>query len=182
MKQPAIIVDVNGTLGDTKERSHFLETEPRDWEGFFRHMAIDKPVDFVHRLVNAQHDFPFYCKIIMVTGAPEKYRNLMLDWFEKYDIKFDYLYMRPDFRFIKGFQFKKKLLEEDLLERFDIVVALEDKEECAQMYRSLGIPCWLTTTCAYPRRDKMEPEVYTRGRQGPKIVRTGSRERQPRPR
>lgn len=170
MKQPAVIIDVNGTLGDTSKRQHFLDREPRDWEGFFSHMIIDKPVDIVHRFVNAQRDHPFFCKILMVTGAPEKYRYLMEKWLEQNEVEYDDLYMRGDYQYIKGYVFKQKLITEKLNHKYDIVLAMDDKQECAEMYRELGIPCWVTAECTYPRRQEIstpsqsKPRVRNRGR------------------
>ena len=96
MKDHAILCDVNGTLGDCSNRSHFLDQEPRDWNGFFRHMMLDKPVDMVHRFVNAQREWPFYNKVLLVTGAPERYRHLMVKWLEDNQVNYDELFMRVD--------------------------------------------------------------------------------------
>ncbi len=153
MKQPAIIVDVNGTLGDCTNRMQFLNAEPRDWEGFFRHMMVDTPVDFVHRFCNAQRNEPFWCEVILTTGAPERYRDLMEKWLEQNQVQYDHLYMRGNHEYIKGYVWKKKLYLDELRHKFDVVCILEDKEECANMYRELGLHCWLVAPCPYPRRD-----------------------------
>ena len=181
MKQPAIIVDVNGTLGDCSNRMHFLNQEPRDWEGFFRHMLLDTPVDFVHRFCNAQPNEPFWCKVILTTGAPEKYRSLMIEWLEKHKVHYDHLYMRGNHEYIKGYVWKKKLYEDELQHKYDVVCILEDKDECAIMYRELGLHCWVVAPCPYPRQESVTVEptstrATTRGR------RQLSRGRAPKPR
>jgi hypothetical protein len=181
MRQPAIIVDVNGTLGDCTERSHFLDTDPRDWDGFFRHMMIDKPIDMVHRFVNAQREWPFYNKVILTTGAPEKYRSLMIEWLDTNSVKYDLLFMRGNFEFIKGFEFKRRLYEDQLKHEYDIVLALEDKEECSDLYRSLGIPCWLVAPCPYPRKTQTESTTVS-SRSTSRGNRTRNYGRKPRPR
>ena len=165
MKPTAIIVDVNGCLGDCTNRKHFLDQEPRDWDGFFRHMMIDKPDDFMHRLVNAQNDHPFYNKVILITGSPEKYRPLMLEWLSTNQVLFDELYMRGDYQFIKGFEFKKKLLEDHLLEKYDIARAFDDRTECAIMYRGLGIKCHVVAEETYQRVEKTGPREHNYRRQ-----------------
>ena len=160
MKPPAILVDVNGCLGDCTNRKHFLDQEPRDWDGFFRHMMIDKPDDFMHRLVNAQRDHPFYCKAILITGSPEKYRPLMQEWLQINNIDYHELYMRGDYQFIKGFEFKEKLVKEVLEPKYEIIRAFDDRDECANMYRSLGIKCWATNKESYTRVDKSAPREH----------------------
>lgn len=154
-KQPAVIIDVNGCLGDCSNRSHFIEDpDNRDWDGFFKAMMIDTPVDQVHRFCNAQSEHPFFSKVILITGAPEKYRDLMEKWLVVNQVQYDRLCMRGNYQFIKGFEFKRKIYEDTLKYDYDVVLALDDKEECAEMYRSLGIACWLVAPCPYPRQEK----------------------------
>jgi hypothetical protein len=157
-KQPAIIVDINGTLGDCTQRAHFLDADPRDWDGFFENMMIDTPVDFVHRFCNAQPKEPFWCHVLLTTGAPEKYRPLMTRWLETNNVHYDKLFMRGNFEFIKGYVWKEKLYREEIEPNYDVVCVLEDKEECTQMYRKLGLHCWLVAECVYPRNSSKQVE------------------------
>ncbi len=182
MKQPVIICDVNGVLGDCSQRAHFLEQEPRDWDSYFRHMMVDRPVDFVHRFVNAQASHPFFCEVVLITGSPEKYRSLMMEWLKTNEVRYDHLYMRGNYEFIKGFEFKRKLYLDELQHKFDIVCILEDNEECAKMYRDLGLHCWLVANCPYPRRDATTIETQTVGRATTRGNRVRSARRRPRAR
>lgn len=152
MKQPAIICDVNGCLSSCEGRKHFIaDPENRDWEGFFKHMMTDTPIDMVHRFVNAQREWPFYNDVILITGAPEKYRPLMEEWLDKNQVQYDRLFMRGNYQFIKGFEFKEKLLTEQLKGQYQIVLALDDRQECAVIYRKHSIPCWVTAEESYER-------------------------------
>lgn len=180
MKQPAIIVDINGTLGDCSARSHFLEQDPRDWDGFFENMMTDSPIDFVHRFCNAQPNEPFWCHVLLTTGAPEKYRPLMTKWLETNNVYYNKLYMRGSFQYMKGYVWKEKLYREEIEPNYDIICVLEDKEECANMYRKLGLHCWLVAEYPYPRREKEETSVSSRlTTRGNRLTSYG---RQPRPR
>lgn len=114
-------------------------------------MMTDTPIDIVHRFCNAQSDHPFYSKVILTTGGPERYRPLMEKWLEQNQVYYDRLYMRGDRQYVKGFEFKRRLCVETLMPEFDLVLALDDKQECADMYRALGIPCWVTDKCTYER-------------------------------
>lgn len=181
MKQPAVIVDINGTLSDCSNRSHFLDKDPRDWDGFFQNMMMDTPVDFVHRFCNAQKEWPFHCEVILTTGAPEMYRELMVQWLKQNEVNYDHLYMRGNREYIKGYVWKRKLYQEVLQHRFDIVCVLEDKEECSQMYRELGLHCWLVAPCPYPRRETVAGST-TPSRSSTRGRRQRSSGRAPRPR
>ena len=162
-KQPACIIDVNGCLGDTKAREHFIaDPDNRNWPGFFDAMMSDKPVDMVHRFTNSLNDWPYYSHALLITGAPEKYRPMMVKWLETYQVKYDRLYMRPNGAYIKGYQFKKKLYEESIRHEYDVILALDDKQEVANVWREFGIPCWLVAECPYPRREKPESPVSSR--------------------
>jgi hypothetical protein len=182
-KQPACIIDVNGCLGDTKQREHFIaDPDNRDWKGFFNAMMIDRPVDMVHRFTNALNDWPYYSHALLITGAPEIYRPLMVQWLDTYEVKYNKLYMRPNGAYIKGYQFKKKLYEETIRHEYDVVLALDDKQEVANVWREFDIPCWLVAECPYPRRDsqpimEQNHRSTTRGNR-----RSYQRGRAPRPR
>ncbi len=180
-KQPACIIDVNGCLGDTKAREHFIaDPQNRDWPGFFNAMMTDSPVDMVHRFTNALNDWPYYSHSLLITGAPEMYRPLMVQWLDTYEVKYNKLYMRPNGAYIKGYQFKRKLYEETIKHEYDVILALDDKQEVADVWREFGIPCWLVAECPYPRVPKPQSEVPSR------ITTRGQRRstygRQPRPR
>ena len=40
-----IVFDLDGTLANPAHRQHFLEKEPRDWDGFFEACDKDAPID-----------------------------------------------------------------------------------------------------------------------------------------
>ena len=179
-KQPACLIDINGTLGDCSNRAHFIaDPNDRDWDGFFRALLTDKPIDMVHRFTNAQAEWPFFNKVLLVTGAPEKYRPLMVRWLEENQVKYDRLFMRGNGQYIKGVDFKRKLYHDVLQYDYELVLALDDKEEAAELFRELGIPCWLVAPCPYPRVEKAEAP---RSRGSNPYRRPYRQQRQPRPR
>lgn len=180
--QPCVIVDVNGSLSDTTHRNHFIaDRENRDWEGFFGAMMTDTPIDMVHRLVNSFPEHPFYCHVIMVTGGPEKYRPIMEKWFQQNQIHYNKLYMRGNGEFVRGYEFKRRLIEDELKHQYDIVLALDDKMECIEMYRKLGIQAWLVAQCTYekylnrgsvdsnPRNNHQYRQSFRRMRGAPRV-------------
>jgi hypothetical protein len=148
----AVIIDLNGCLGDCTHRDFFLQKKPREWGNFFKHMMNDKPVDLVHRFCNAQKEHPFFSKVIIITGSPESYKDECMIWLRENQVEFDELIMRPNGNFKKGKDWKKEVVQNDLKLRYDVVLALDDKEECAEMYCSIGVPCWLVHNSVGPSK------------------------------
>ncbi len=144
-------------------------------------MDHDGTVDFVKRFLAAQPYEPFWCQVLLTTGAPDKYRPLMEKWLTTNNVNYQKLYMRGSYDFVKGYVWKEKLYREQIEPYYDVVCVLEDKMECTEMYRNLGLHCWLVAENISPRRENPEIEVTsrlsTRGNRRPHV-----RGRAPRPR
>lgn len=76
-------------------------------------------------------------RIILCTARLESQREETIEELERLDIDYDDLYMIPT-RDIDTVDFKKSVVE-DLLETFNVIIALDDREDIREMYRSLGI-------------------------------------------
>ena len=75
-----VLCDLDGTLADTTHRQHFVEQEPKDWDGFFRAMGDDPVrVDVLQQIVElwgAGHP------LVFVSGRPETYRGATERWLQ----------------------------------------------------------------------------------------------------
>ena len=71
-KKGFALVDIDGTMADITHRLHYVQQEPKDWDGFFRAIPDDTPraevVAMVMRLKLLGH------QIIFVSGRPDTYR------------------------------------------------------------------------------------------------------------
>jgi hypothetical protein len=162
-KQPAVICDVNGTLSDCTNRAHLIaDPDNRRWDEFFQLMGQDGTIDFVNRFLAAQPYEPFWCHVLLTTGAPDKYRPIMEKWLATNNVNYQKLFMRGSYDFVKGYVWKERLYREEIEPNYDVVAVLEDKEECCQMYRSFGLHCWLVAENVSPRREKPETQVSSR--------------------
>jgi hypothetical protein len=147
-KEKAIIVDLDGTYCNTDHRQHLVEA--KNWDGFYEALVNDKPNKWCEDLVFAlEHEGDF--KIIFVSGRPEKYRELTLQWFEslwgyeRTDLKegFDFitLFMRKDGDFRKDSIIKEEIYREHIEPKYDIHFCIDDRKQVVDMWRSIGLVC-----------------------------------------
>lgn len=104
--------------------------------------------------------------VIFVTGRPEKYWNQTIYWLDRNglptDEKYMKLFMRPDFLppheclfadwstpgcedpackpdHRPSHEVKREIYKKEIEGKYDVLFCLEDNEECAHMYKSLGL-------------------------------------------
>lgn len=134
--RPTVVVDMDGTIADASRReAKFLRGKKKDWPGFFRDMENDPPIqdvlDRVHELVDT-HD------IVILTGRPEKYRPQTESWLKRYKVPALEVLMRRHGDTRPDYEAKSQLMKE-LLERRDVVLALDDRAPVCDYYKQLGV-------------------------------------------
>ncbi|MFB8244393.1 hypothetical protein ACFC5X_04975 [Streptomyces sp. NPDC055952] len=92
-KAPLAVFDLDNTLADTAHRQHFLESRPKDWDGFFAAAPQDGPLGEGIALVA---EYVRRCEIVYLTGRPERCRRDTLDWLAAQGLPEGRLYMRGD--------------------------------------------------------------------------------------
>jgi hypothetical protein len=124
-----------------------------DYEAF--HAAIDKDIinHHVEEIITRfgewiskgkEDELPFR-EIIFVTGRSEKYRGQTKAWLYKCDTAPYTLFMRPDFTHEgrpdhrPSHVVKREIYEREIKGKYEVLFAMDDNEECCQMYKSLGI-------------------------------------------
>jgi len=136
--RPVVVVDMDGTIADASRReAKFLRRKKKDWTGFFRDMENDPPIQEilarVHELA-ATHD------IVILTGRPEKYRPQTESWLKQHKVTPVEVLMRRSGDSRPDFEAKGALMR-DLLERRDVVMALDDRVPVCEQYTALGVRC-----------------------------------------
>ncbi|RPK55041.1 hypothetical protein EES43_27315 [Streptomyces sp. ADI96-02] len=91
--RPSAVFDLDGTLADTAHRQHFLEGAKRDWRGFFAAAVDDPPLAEGVRMVL---DSAEACRIVYLTGRPERCRRDTVDWLSRQGLPAGELLMRRD--------------------------------------------------------------------------------------
>lgn len=137
-----IIIDLDGTLCNSAHREELARN--REWEAFHDLLIHDQPHDDVVEFMRAADDLN---KMIALTGRPEKYRNLTLEWLNKNELNlFEQLIMRPDDDWRSDHVLKPEMLftyfgsKEKALE--SVLVILEDRDRLVEEWRNLGFRCW----------------------------------------
>jgi hypothetical protein len=87
------VLDIDGVLADVRHRLHFLDSRPKDWDGFFGAAPDDPPLAdglaLAHELA-ADHD------LVYLTGRPERCRADTEAWFAENGLPPGRLFMRSD--------------------------------------------------------------------------------------
>ena len=105
--RPLAIVDIDGVVADVRHRLHYLQSRPKNWDGFFAAAPSDPAHPEGLRLVTtlaADHE------IIFLTGRPERLRRQTVEWLGTHGVGGHQLAMRPDGDHRPAAQVKRDLL------------------------------------------------------------------------
>jgi hypothetical protein len=138
----AILVDINGTLSDVSKVIHFIQGPDKDWEGFFGNMNNVPPNRMVKEFVNAMRQAQNGFVIVLVSGAPDRYKNQTINWLRQHSIKYDDIFFRPEWDKRRGWQFKKTIYEKKIKNLYNVRLVLDDKADACKTWTDLGLECW----------------------------------------
>ena len=143
-QQMKYIFDIDGTLADCSQRLHFIQQEKPDWDAFYKDCVSDKPIAPTIELLRALQEYG--ANIIYITGRPCKYMNETIQWLKKYtECPVRCLYMRTNDDHRPDYIVKKEIYEIDIkpyLKNECIWGVFEDRKQCVDMWRSLGLTCY----------------------------------------
>lgn len=134
-----IVVDIDGTIADIKQRLHYIEDkENADWDKFYLSCKDDEPINDIIELVNLFHKSGK--TIVFCTGRDEICRKETIEWLNK-NLEFnDYkLLMRPRNNKIEDDVLKPRLLLENNIYFNLILCILEDRNSVVDNWRKLGL-------------------------------------------
>lgn len=150
------IFDIDGTLADCSHRLHFilppyvselqsiedLDKFQPDWETFHKECVNDKPIQDVVRLLYLIESQSITNNVIFVTGRPESSRKETETWLQnnlhERNVK---VYMRQDGDHRQDCVIKKEIYNK-YLKDIKIDGVFEDRKQCVDMWRSLGLTCY----------------------------------------
>lgn len=152
MKKRAIIVDLDGTLVNNTERidaalelhKNSLHSVKVRWDDIYKDTdKLDTPNAWCMEIVR-NFNIQGY-KILFLTGraATKATKEATMRWIDKYvSAGVDYeLIMRPEKDFRKNHIVKKQTIEDKILPTYDVLFAIDDHSENANMMRDMGITC-----------------------------------------
>ena len=151
MKIPSIIVDLDGTLVDNRDRMVELykktDLSGIDWDRWNEESRHDGYTEWCMNIVKAMSAQGYY--ILFLTGRSDSPFSKLItkEWLKKHipeGIKYS-LIMRPADDERDDHIAKKEILSDDILSNYDVLFAIDDKESNCDMFRSLGITALLCT-------------------------------------
>lgn len=126
-----VICDIDGTLANCVHRVPLLP----DYDAFHSKSILDEPYQDVVDLVNSL----VYCHVALITGRPEKWRALTMQWLHRNEVVYDELLMRPELNFDRDRDVKQMLYEKAQFE--DVWFVIDDREPVVAMWREIGLTC-----------------------------------------
>jgi hypothetical protein len=140
----AILVDIDGTIA--------LNNSGRPWygEGYEKRIYEDDVNDAVNSVItylieDGDDMTPFAEHILFVSGRMEAGRAETVRWLTRKARQYrnDYtLLMRRDKDTRSDVEIKTEIYNEHIRGVYDVRLALDDKPELINLWRSLGIPAW----------------------------------------
>lgn len=135
------VFDIDGVVADVRHRLHFIESRPKDWDGFFAAADKDRPLSEgveLARQAMASYDLAW------LTGRPERLRAVTGRWLAALDLPATPLVMRRnrDFR-----QARVAKLEElrRLADGRTVAMVVDDDPEVTAALGAQGYPVRLAT-------------------------------------
>ena len=149
MKQKAVIFDIDGTLANCDHRIHHLLKQPKDWDSFFSEMKKDSLNKGVASIYNDFIRNGNY-EILVVTGRPVKYIHDTILWFRGNNLIYPVygtnkekprFFFRAKDDFTDDDIMKKKIYNEQIKDKYEVLFVIEDRQRVVDMWRSLGLTC-----------------------------------------
>lgn len=134
---PIAVIDLDGVLADVRHRLHFLETKPKDWDGFFAAIPHDDVLPEGRAVVDklaGDHE------IVYLTGRPESTRRDTEAWLERHELPRAKLIMRR-----AGDRRPARVTKPALLRRLAaggrrIAVVVDDDQQVCEALEQAGWP------------------------------------------
>ena len=77
----------------------------------------------------------------MVSGRDGECEDITREWLRANKVPYDYLYMREAGNNEKDYVIKKRIFDEHIRDRFNVLFVLDDRDRIVEMWRSLGLTC-----------------------------------------
>jgi len=131
-----VICDLDGTLADIKHRLHFVKgSVHKDWHAFFSDIPHDLPrSDVLDKVIELQKRY----NIVIVTGRPEDYKEVTLEWLHKFGIPYETIIMRR-----KGDTRNDDIIKKEILDTYfdknKVELVIDDRPRVIRMWREEGL-------------------------------------------
>lgn len=133
-KRRAIIVDLDGTLCNTKHRLHHIEGEKKNFDAFNEECDKDTVTTWCRQLCWAYFGEGY--QILFVTGREEKHRTKTRKWLDSQGFTGEeyMVFMRSNGDYCPAELLKATIYHDQIEPDFNVILAVDDNEECARMW------------------------------------------------
>ena len=131
-----VLVDMDGTLADSRHREHHVEGKRKNWPAFFAAMDADEPNPAIAEWVG---ELSSSYDIVIVTGRPQQYLRNTIEWLQKYKLPFAQILMRREGDRRPDFVVKEEMLQALDLQRIAFVI--DDRPSVCDMWERSGLHC-----------------------------------------
>ena len=136
-RKDTVLFDLDGTLADTMTYEKHHKAKKGKNADFAREALHVQPIDnMVDKLKKANHNGD---NVVILTARSAHYRDETKKWLASHGISYDALVMRPTDNKEADKKVKRELLEEDILPKFDVKKAYDDRKKNRKMFDKLGI-------------------------------------------
>jgi len=139
----AIIVDLDGTLCNIDHRKKYIDGSlgKKDWDKFYEGCGEDEVNEWCKDIIQALHVCG-ECSILYITGRPDMIKDETQYWLDKHTHLDNFsLYMRKTNDFRQDYIVKKELYEKHVKGKFDVLFAIDDRQQVVDMWREQGLVC-----------------------------------------
>ena len=136
----AICIDIDGTLAKmTSGRSPF------DWDRVDEDSVNESVWQFIDALYHSNEclegaDY-LKTKVIICTGRDGRAEIKTKEWLDNHNIVYDDFYIRKSGDIRKDSIVKREFLE-DIITKYNVLFAVDDRDQVVKMWRQSGIPCF----------------------------------------
>jgi len=135
-RRQVVLVDMDGTLADSRHREHFVQGKRKNWKAFFDAMDADEPnaaiAEWVRELAKSY-------EIVIVTGRPQEYLQNTIEWLGRYSVPFSQIIMRRQGDRRPDFVVKEEMLA--VLDSERIATVIDDRPSVCDMWERRGLRC-----------------------------------------
>lgn len=147
-KPTAIICDLDGTLCNIDHRLHHVKHEIKKhnrWDLFNKEIVNDGLNAWCANILNQMNVEDFFHnisnQIVLCSGRVDSCRKDTVDWLAKHKIPYQHLFMRHRSDFRQDYIIKEIILDFEILPRYSVLFAIDDRLQVTQMWRRRGIVC-----------------------------------------
>lgn len=149
----ACVFDFDGTLADVGSLlpldaagvpvGHVADEDVRAWDLFHQNTMLAAPVGWV--VERARHEAAAGHAIVLVTARRERWRQVTVQWLATHGVPVSTILMRADDDLRPDSVFKAEAFAQ-VMGRYDVVLAAEDRPSVVRVWRSLGVPTLVVPT------------------------------------